>query len=130
MKIIVQWATIISPIIAVLLARWTSRRGARDASKMIKSVKELTKVQIEVTKVQLSKELWDAKKRSDQASERKKNHDSFNFTNHFVGGAFDSIHQREEENQNLSDNLIFYSQQAKVLQSCLNKLEKLSEKVE
>ena len=109
MKIIVQWATIISPIIAVLLARWTSRRGARDASKMIKSVKELTKVQIEVTKVQLSKELWDAKKRSDQASERKKNHDSFNFTNHY---------------------LIFYSQQAKVLQSCLNKLEKLSEKVE
>lgn len=129
MKIIVQWATILSPIIAVFLAWWTSRSGARDAAKMMKSVKELTKVQIEVTKVQLNKEIWEAKTRSDQASERKKMQDSFNIANHYVGGAFDSIRQRQVESQNLSDNLDFYSQQTEILQSCLEQLEILSNKV-
>lgn len=129
MDIIVKWASILSPIIAVLLAWWTSRSGARDAAKMIKSVKELTKVQIEITKVQLNKEIWNAKTRSDQASERKKMQDSFNIANHYVGGAFDSIRQRQVESQNLSDNLDFYSQQTEILQSCLEQLEILSNKV-
>lgn len=124
MNEIVQWATIASPIIAVILAWWTSRRGARDAAKVVKSVKELTDAQREITKLKLQKELWDAKTRSSQAFERKKDRDyQENVFNH-IGGIHDSFHQRAEENRTLSDNLEFYSQQAKVLQSLLNQLDK------
>ena len=126
MDTIVQWATILSPIIAVFLAWWTSRRGARDAAKVVKSVKELADTQREITKLKLQKELWDAKTRSSQAFERKRDYDNQeNIFNH-IGGFHDSIHQRAEEKRTLSDNLDFYSQQEKVLHTLLNQLEKTS----
>ena len=120
---IVKWATILSPIIAVLIAWWTSRRGARDAAKQIESVKELTKLQIEITKVKLDKELWEAKVRCAQASERQRENSLQGLP---VGGAWDSIHQREETKKNITDKQSFYSQQVEMLQNCLKRIEDLS----
>ncbi len=64
MNTIVQWATLLSPIIAVLIAIWASRSSAKDTAKklvaleestkiQVESIKELTKIQIEITKLQL-----------------------------------------------------------------------------
>lgn len=57
MGIIVQWATILSPIIAVLIAWWTVRSSAKDTAKQIKSIKELSRLQIEATIKQVELEI-------------------------------------------------------------------------
>ena len=82
MEVIAQWATFLSPIIAIIIAVWASRKSAKDTAKHIKSVeestrlqvesiKELSKIQIETTLMQIDKELRDNKVRLLQASSRK-----------------------------------------------------------
>lgn len=46
-ELIVQWATILSPIIAVIAAWLTSRSTSRDAAKQIKAMQEGTQKEIE-----------------------------------------------------------------------------------
>lgn len=50
MNTIVQWATILSPIIAVVIAVWASRKSAKDTAKQIAAVEESTKKQVESIK--------------------------------------------------------------------------------
>ena len=47
MEAVVQWATILSPIVAVLLAWWTSRRSAKDTDLKIKAMRESTAEEVE-----------------------------------------------------------------------------------
>ncbi len=58
MDIVVQWATILSPIIAVLIAWWTVRSSAKDTAKKISKLEESTREQIaaleESTKKQIA----------------------------------------------------------------------------
>ena len=48
--VIVQWATILSPIIAVLIAWWMSKSSAKDTAKQIAALEESTTKQIESIK--------------------------------------------------------------------------------
>ncbi len=41
--VIVQWATILSPIIAVGIAVWTGRKSDKDVQRQIESIKALSK---------------------------------------------------------------------------------------
>lgn len=50
MNTIVQWATILSPIIAVVIAWWASWRSAKDTAKKIAAIEENTAKQIESVK--------------------------------------------------------------------------------
>lgn len=50
MNVIVQWATILSPIIAVLIAWWMSRNSAKDTAKQIAALEKSTTKQIESIK--------------------------------------------------------------------------------
>ncbi len=50
MNVIVQWATILSPIIAVVIAVWASRKSAKDTAKQIAAVEESTRKQVESIK--------------------------------------------------------------------------------
>lgn len=60
MDTIALWATILSPIIAVLIAFvtswWVSRSGARDTAKLIKYAKKLMLINLRVKILELSKE--------------------------------------------------------------------------
>ena len=127
MEIIVLGATILSPIIAVLIAVWTSRSGARDTAKQIAAVKELTKVQLELTKMKLDKELWDARILHLQTSKRET--DNY-FLNNQIGGLADSLRKIENEKRDLSDKFEFYSQQTKRLEYCIAKIEDIYAKLE
>lgn len=59
MDVIVQWATILSPIIAVLIAWWMSRNSAKDTAKQIAALEESTTKQVEIIKA-LSKQMIEA----------------------------------------------------------------------
>lgn len=50
MNVIVQWAAILSPIIAVIIAVWASRKSAKDTARQIAAVEDSTKKQIESMK--------------------------------------------------------------------------------
>jgi len=50
MDTIVQWATILSPIIAVVIAVWASRKSAKDTAKQIAVLEENNKKQLESIK--------------------------------------------------------------------------------
>ena len=50
MNILVQWATLLSPIIAVVIAVWASRKSAKDTARQIAAVEESTKKQMESMK--------------------------------------------------------------------------------
>lgn len=56
---IVQWATILSPIIAVLLAWWTSRCSAKESAKKIDALEKSTTRQVESIK-ELSHQMIEA----------------------------------------------------------------------
>ena len=53
---IVQWATILSPIIAVILAWWTCRSGASDTAKLIQCAKKFMLINLRTKIIELSKE--------------------------------------------------------------------------
>ena len=59
MSIVVQWATILSPIIAVLIAWWMSRSSAKDTARQIAALEESTTKQVESIKA-LSKQQIEA----------------------------------------------------------------------
>jgi len=50
MNTIVQWATILSPIVAVIIAAVVSRKSAKDTVKQIAAIEESTKKQMEAMK--------------------------------------------------------------------------------
>lgn len=67
----VQWATILSPIIAVLLAWWTVRNSAKDTTRQIESIKELSRLQMDATikqvELEIEKNIFLAKKAQQEA---------------------------------------------------------------
>ena len=83
MDTIVQWATRLSPIIAVLLAWWTVRSGANgtakelaamqeNTEKEIKQLKELVTLEIEAISLKLDAELIQKSLVAQQADEERR----------------------------------------------------------
>lgn len=58
MDAIVQWATILSPIIAVLIAVWVNHKSTKDTKKQLTSLKNLCIMQISNTIDMLEMELY------------------------------------------------------------------------
>jgi len=128
MTIFVQWATILSPIIAVLIAAWMNKKSAEDTEKKIKSLKRLAKIQIETSQIQLNKELYETKILlfQTQMKERDLQHDgcdnqSFNLTNNI------SQVVRGDKKRELSyekDHYQYYSEGLEKFQKRLSVLSK------
>lgn len=125
--IIVQWATLLSPIIAVIIAIWASRSGARDTAKQIAaleesttkqidSLKELTKIQLNVKLLEIQKDLEEAyahyKITSNRVDDDSMRDSHFNY----IGGFYDSLRQKEDRKRDFSDMKDFYSQRLTDLQ--------------
>ena len=58
MKTIVDWATILSPIIAVLIAWWVSRKSSKDTAKQVRAIRDLCILQNSTTLDMLEMELY------------------------------------------------------------------------
>ena len=150
MDIIVQWATILSPIIAVLIAWWTVRSSAKDTAKKIsaleestreqisaleasttkqvESVKELTKIQIELSILQTEiqyKEVHDYHKILSQRVEEdaKKNQ----FSNQY--GSIDAIRQEQNRIRDIGDDQFKALKRFRYLYEQLAKLNDLKKRI-
>ena len=111
---IVQWATILSPIIAVLIAWWMSKSSAKDTAKQIaaleenttkqiESIKQLARIQIEITSIQLQKELTEA--RTGYLKKKKKNMDAINDRFSMMGIPHNEVIARMQDKQEKQKNL-------------------------
>ena len=140
MEQVVQWVTIFSPIIAVVIAVWTSRSSAKDTAKKIaaleesttkqvESIKELTQIQIDLSIMQLEKEATETRAHFKQTSkrfwddmERDNNFNSF-------GPIEDSWRQRDDKRRDLTDKQEYDSKHLQDLSCYLRRLNELKEKV-
>ncbi len=69
MNTIVEWATILSPIIAVLIAVWVVVSSKKDTDKEIESIKALSKLQLEILATEIEMETVKNQIISQQASQ-------------------------------------------------------------
>ena len=60
METFVQWATILSPIIAVLLAWWTVRSSAKSTAKELAAMRDVALLQLETTIIEMEYEFFKA----------------------------------------------------------------------
>jgi hypothetical protein len=138
MDIIVKWATILSPIIAVLIAWWTVNRSTKDTAnklaaleestnRQIESIKELIRIQLEITTLQLQKEAWDVRHMMVQTL--KKENDVIDDRLAMMGvpynHAFDKIREKQEKSRNLSYDFEYYDKRLKSIDSYLKQLDTL-----
>ena len=155
-QFIVQWATILSPIIAVLIAWWTVRSSAKDTAKKIialeestkeqiaaleestkkqvESVKQLAKIQIKTTQTQIGIELEDTMTKEKQVLKKRWDHVNreygLNGIPVEVGVAGDFYRNREEKDKNFEYESDFYEKRRKTLMRFQGQLNELSKELE
>ena len=136
-------ASIASPLVAVFIAWWTSISSAKDTAKQIaaleesttkqiESIKELARIQIEITSIQLQKELTETRQSYLQASE--KNMDAINNRFSMMGIPHDDViarmQDKQEKQRNLSLERDFYSKKIHWTDSYLKRVEELKMELE
>ena len=135
-------ASIASPLVAVFIAWWTSISSVKDTAKQIaaleesttkqiESIKELARIQIEITSIQLQKELTETRQSYLQASE--KNY-AINDRFSMMGIPHDDViarmQDKQEKQRNLSLERDFYSKKIHWTDSYLKRVEELKMELE
>ena len=131
-------AVIMALIVPIGVAVWTVRSSAKDTAKQIaaleesttkqiESIKELARIQIEITSIQLQKELTEARTGYLQASE--KNMDAINDRFSMMGIPHNEViarmQDKQEKQKNLSLEQDFYSKKISWTDSYLKRVERL-----
>lgn len=119
MDCIVQWATILSPIIAVVIAWWVTRCSSKDVAKQIKSfeentnrqienIKKVAEIQLDIAITDLQKEQWAARQKYIESS--KKTSDALE--NHFEAYNVQQqeILEKRQAQKEKENNLIYEEQ--------------------
>lgn len=125
MEIIVQWATILSPIIAVVLAWWMSRSGARDTAKLVKSIKKLSQIQIHITRLNLFKEYQDAYTHSNVLFEKSQKLHNNTFYSHLP----DAMRQLEDRKEDVNTDHDYYQKRMDDISKLTNLLDDMDEAI-
>lgn len=125
METFVQWATILSPIIAVGLAWWTSRRGARDTAKLVKSIKTLTQIQVHITRLNLLKEYQDAYTHSNVLYEKSQKLHNNSFYCHLP----DAMRQLEDRKEDVNTDHDYYQKRMDDISKLINLLDDMDEAI-
>ena len=128
-------AVIIALIVPIGIAIWTVRSSAKDTAKQIaaleesttkqiESVKELARIQIELTSIQMGKELWESRSRYLQASEKSMDalDDHFAMLGVPYNETITRMQDRQEKRKNLSLEQDFYSKQISMLNSYMERI--------
>ena len=136
-------AIIIALIVPIGVAIWTVRSSAKDTAKQIaaleesttkqiESIKELARIQIEITSIQLQKELTETRQSYLQASE--KNMDAINNRFSMMGIPHNEViarmQDKQEKQRNLSLERDFYSKKINWTDSYLKRVKELKMELE
>lgn len=130
MEYIVQWATILSPIIAVCLAWWAVRSSSKDTDKKIAAIKkssereinqlkELAQLEVEALTLKLDMELIQRQLMAQQAEEERQGMEQIMNIPHLT---FQELRKRNFESKQPERNL-------KYTKDFIHELEKLSERL-
>lgn len=145
MEIIVLWVTILSPIIAVVIAVWTSRSSAKDTAKKIaaleesttkqvESIKKLARILIKTNQIQIGIDLNDSRLKEKQAVKKRWDHVSREYGADGmpveVGVAADFYRNREEKDKNLEYEREFYGKRRETLMRSQEQLNEVSKELE
>ena len=140
---VVQWATILSPVIAIGIAAYTSYRSGKDtrrqiesikalskqtaddAIKQIKSLKEISSVQIESMIITIDNELQTVKLRLDQVRHESERYNGFSPSMQLMDSS--TYFQKQE---GLKDEEAFLTQQQKRLTAIYNQLMETKKRME
>lgn len=125
METFVQWATILSPIIAVVLAWWMSRSGARDTAKLVKSIKKLSQIQIHITRLNLLKEYQDAYTHSNVLFEKSQKLHNNTFYSHLP----DAMRQLEDRKEDVNTDHDYYQKRMVDISKLMNLLDDMDEAI-
>lgn len=123
MEKFVELATILSPIIAVLLAWWAVRSSSKDASRQIDSVKKLTRTQLKVSILETNQKIWEAETHLSQITKRVYN-DNSSISQFFNVGEIGGIAEKKKDMQDTQEFLQQQRNKLKILKAELEKLEK------
>jgi hypothetical protein len=130
-------------IVPIGVAVWTVRSSAKDTAKQIaaleesttkqvESIKELARIQIEITSIQLQKELTEARTGYLQASE--KNMDAINDRFSMMGIPHNEViarmQDKQEKQKNLSLEQDFYSKKINWTDCYLERVKELKMKID
>ncbi len=136
-------AVIMALIVPIGVAVWTVRSSAKDTAKQIaaleesttkqvESIKELARIQIEITSIQLQKELTEARTGYLQASE--KNMDAINDRFSMMGIPHNEViarmQDKQEKQKNLSLEQDFYSKKINWTDCYLERVKELKMKID
>lgn len=136
-------AIIIALIVPIGVAIWTVRSSAKDTAKQIaaleesttkqiESIKELARIQIEITSIQLQKELTEARTGYLQASEKSMDaiDDHFNMMGIPYNEVVARMQDKQEKRKNLSLEQDFYSKKINWTDSYLKRVKELKVKLD
>ena len=121
---VVQWATILSPVIAVGLAWWTSRRGARDTAKLVNSIKKLMQIQLQIKILELSKDAKEEHLQFDILLEKLKDNPAHSPLNHLTLSS-EELRQYEEKEKDIESNKNLTFDRRIVIAEMMSDLQKL-----
>lgn len=136
-------AIIIALIVPIGVAVWTVRSSAKDTAKQIaaleesttkqiESIKELARIQIEITSIQLQKELTEARTGYLQASEKSMDaiDDRFSMMGIPHNEVIARMQDKQEKQKNLSLEQDFYSKKINWTDSYLKRVKELKMKID
>lgn len=126
---IVQWATILSPVIAVGLAWWTSRRGARDTAKLVKSIKKLMQIQLQIKMLELSKDAKEEHLQFDILLNKLKDNPAHSPFSHYTMSQ-EELRRYEEKEKDLESKKNFTFDRRIVITEIMSDLHKMYKDIE
>lgn len=136
-------AIIVALIVPIAVAIWTVKSSAKDTAKQIaaleesttkqiESIKELARIQIEITSIQLRKELTEARTSYLQVSEKSMDaiDDRFSMMGIPHNDVIARMKDKQEKQKNLSLEQDFYSKKIHWTDSYLKRVEELKMKLD
>jgi len=126
---ITQWATILSPIIAVILAWWTCRSGARDTAKLVTCAKKLMLINLRIKLMELSKEAKE--EHVEFSSLFKKSKDFSKYINsNYLEWPDETTKQYEDKRKDIEDKIDSNFDRRKVIGETMTDLIKMIKEIE
>lgn len=102
----------------------------RNAIKQIKQLKEVSRLQLQITTIQLNKELWDATKNYQINNEQVEDLDGRNTSFYVMAYGNEALERKKERNKDFILKRNFYSEQEKVIKKFLSQLENIKKQLE